>query len=355
MKVATIVGARPEFIQVGPFSRAVRSKHEELLVHTGQHYDADMSKVFFEELGLPQPGENLGVGGGSHGEQTGRMLEKLDALFQREAPDWVVVFGDTNSTIAGALAATKLHIPVGHIEAGLRSYDRRMPEEVNRVLVDHVSTLLFAPTPVAVRNLAQEGIEQGVHMVGDIRVDVVDEALAQARPRLAGLRDRAGLGADEPFAVATIHRASNTDDPARLKAVMDALGRVGLKVVLPVHPRLKARLSDAALSLPSRVCAVPPTTFYETIALLDGSKLVVTDSGGLQKEAYMVGRPTITLRDTTEWVETIDAGWNRLAEPAPDSFDPAVAAAMEAPPSERPPLYGTPGVGERIVRLLEDS
>lgn len=352
MKVLTVLGARPEFIQWAPVTRALRRRHQEVVVHTGQHFDPNMSDVFFQELDLPAPDHHLGVHGGAHGEQTGRMLIELEKVMQREAPDWVVLFGDTNSTLAAALCAAKQQRPVAHIEAGLRSYDRAMPEEVNRVLVDHVSTLLLCPTERAVSQLAAEGITLGVHLVGDVRVDLVPQVLKLARSKIGRLRKEAGIGESEPFVFSTIHRASNTDSSERLEKVLGALAQVPLPVVLPVHPRLKCRMKDFRLKFPGSVRAIDPVSFLETTALLDASKYVVTDSGGLQKEAYLLSKQTITLRDTTEWAETITAGYNRLTEPDSEPFLAALTAA-ERVVSRHPDLYGSPGVCERIALLLE--
>lgn len=352
MKILTVVGARPEFIQTAPVSRAIRARHQEVLVHTGQHYDDNMSAVFFEDLGIPKPEYHLGVSAGSHGKQTGATLEALENVMLEEKPDWVVVFGDTNSTVAAALAAAKLRIPLAHIEAGLRSFDRRMPEEVNRVVADHLSQVFFAPTKVAVENLAREGITTGVELVGDVRVDVVHQTLERARERQAEIRARASLGEDERFCLATLHRPSNTDDPERLAAVLDALGLIEFPVVLPVHPRLNKMMDQFGLAFPANVRKIAPAGFLDMMALLDACSLVVTDSGGLQKEAYMAARPAITLRDTTEWVETIEAGWNRLSEPDRESFSRALDQAMSASPAH-PDLYGSPGVCDRIVDCLE--
>jgi UDP-GlcNAc3NAcA epimerase len=310
-----------------------------------------MSAVFFEELDLPKPEMHLGVGGGSHAEQTGQMLIKLEAAMLAEKPDWVVVFGDTNSTISGALAAAKIHIPIAHIESGLRSYDRRMPEEVNRVLTDHLSALLLAPTAAAVENLRKEGITDGVRLVGDVRVDVMAHAVEKARPRAVRLLADFGLRSGEPFALATIHRASNTDDRSRLAAIVDAFNTLDLPVVLPVHPRLKKMLGEFGFRFGGNVRAAEPLGFLDMAALLESCALVITDSGGLQKEAYMLRRPCVTVRDTTEWIETVTSGWNRLTEP--DAFKAAVAAALRPPPAEHPDFYGAPGVGERIVDALE--
>ncbi len=351
MKIMNIVGARPEFIQTAPVTRAIRKRHTEILVHTGQHYDDNMSAVFFRDLGISAPEINIGVGGGSHASMTGQMLMKLEQAMQEHKPDWVLVFGDTNSTIAAALAAAKIHIPVAHIEAGLRSYDRKMPEEINRVMTDHLSTLLFPPTQVAVDNLKKEGITQGVHLVGDVRVDVVLDTVPRAKPRQADLFVQTELKAGEPFALATIHRASNTDDKQRLVDIISALNTLDLPVVLPVHPRLRKMMDEFGLSFSGNVRAIEPIGFLDMVALLDACTIVITDSGGLQKEAYMMKRPGVTVRDTTEWVETVTSGWNRLTEP--DAFKAAVAEALRPPPVEHPDFYGAPGVCERIVDALE--
>jgi len=355
MKVMTIVGARPEFIQTAPVSKAIRQRHTEILVHTGQHYDGNMSDVFFRDLDLPEPELNLGVGSGSHAQQTGQMMTRLEEAMEREKPDWVLVFGDTNSTIAGALTAAKLHIPVAHIEAGLRSYDRTMPEEVNRVLTDHISDLLFAPTQAAVDNLAREGITEGVRLVGDVRVDVLIGIVERARTQQARLFAQTGLSAGEPFVLATIHRASNTDDPARLKAIVEVMSTLELPVVLPVHPRLRKMMGEFELAFSGNVRGIDPLGFLDMVALLDACRMVITDSGGLQKEAYMLRRPCVTVRNTTEWVETVQSGWNRLCEPEPGAFKAAVAEALSSPPAEHPDFYGAPGVSERICDALEEG
>jgi UDP-N-acetylglucosamine 2-epimerase len=353
MKIMTIVGARPEFIQTAPVSKAIRRRYAEILVHTGQHYDDNMSDVFFQDLALPEPELNLGVGSGGHAEQTGQMMMRLEEAMLREKPDWVLVYGDTNSTIAGALTAAKLHIPVAHIEAGLRSYDRTMPEEVNRVLTDHLSTMLFAPTRVAVDNLAREGITEGVRLVGDVRVDVLLGIVDKARVRQSRLLADTRLAKGESFALATIHRASNTDDRARLKGIVEVMSTLEIPVVLPVHPRLRKMMGAFDFQFSGNVRAIEPLGFLDMVALLDACQLVITDSGGLQKEAYMLRRPCVTVRDTTEWVETVAAGWNRLCEPTPAEFKAAVTEARSTPPAEHPDFYGAPGVSERICDALE--
>lgn len=312
-KVVTVVGARPQFIKAAAVSRAFRDfpGMTEVMVHTGQHFDANMSDVFFNELGIPQPTHNLDVHGGGHGQMTGRMLEGIERVLLEEKPDWMLVYGDTNSTIAGALAAAKLHIPVAHVEAGLRSFNRRMPEEVNRVLTDHVSALLFCPTKAAVDNLAAEGIAEGVHQVGDVMYDATLDAIRRAMVE-STILDTLGLAAGS-YVLATIHRAENTDTPEHLGAVFDYLRAQagGLPVVLPLHPRTRSAAQRFGVSLDG-LRIIDPIGYLDMARLLDGTAMVLTDSGGVQKEAYFHRKPCVTLRDETEWVETVEAGWNRL-------------------------------------------
>lgn len=312
-KVLTVVGARPQFIKAAAVSRAFRDfpGMAEVMVHTGQHFDANMSDVFFRELGIPQPRHNLEVHGGGHGEMTGRMLEGIERVLLEEKPDWMLVYGDTNSTIAGALAAAKLHVPVAHVEAGLRSFNRRMPEEVNRVLTDHVSAQLFCPTKAAVDNLAAEGIVDGVHQVGDVMYDATLDAIRRAKVESTILET---LGAAPgSYVLATIHRAENTDTAEHLGAVFDYLRAQagGLPVILPLHPRTRGAAERFGLSLDG-LRVIDPVGYLDMARLLDGCVMVLTDSGGVQKEAYFHRKPCITLRDETEWVETVEAGWNRL-------------------------------------------
>lgn len=312
-KVLTVVGARPQFVKAAAVSRAMARLEgmREIMLHTGQHFDANMSDIFFEELGIPAPDYHLGTAGGSHGEMTGRMLAAIEAVLIEEKPDWVLVYGDTNSTLAGALAAAKLHIPVAHVEAGLRSFNRRMPEEINRVLTDHVSARLYCPTGAAMRNLADEGIRKGVLHVGDVMYDAAIDARQRAQSG-ADILARIGL---EPgrYSLATIHRAENTDDAARLRAVIGHLEQVAEErtVVLPLHPRTMQAVARFGISL-NRLKVIEPVGYLEMTALLAGCVDVHTDSGGVQKEAYFHGKPCVTLRDETEWVETVEAGWNRL-------------------------------------------
>jgi UDP-GlcNAc3NAcA epimerase len=311
--ILTVVGARPQLVKAAAVSRAIaaRSDLHEILVHTGQHFDAGMSDVFFAELGIPKPAHHLGIHGGGHGDMTGRMLTALERVMRAERPDCVLVYGDTNSTLAGALAAAKLNIPVAHVEAGLRSFNRRMPEEINRVVADRLSALLFCPTATAVTNLANEGITAGVHAVGDVMYDVTLHAGVAAREKSVIL-DRLKL-APKGYALATVHRAENTDDPEALATVLAYLREQARArpVVLPLHPRTRAAAAGAGLALDG-LLATEPLGFLDMHRLLAGAAAVFTDSGGLQKEAYFHRVPCVTLRNETEWVETIEAGWNRL-------------------------------------------
>lgn len=312
LRVLTVVGARPQFVKAAAVSRAIAAvgSIEEILVHTGQHYDANMSGVFFAELGIPEPTHRLDVHGGTHGDMTARMLMGLERLMLESQPGCVLVYGDTNSTLAGALAAAKLHLPIAHVEAGLRSYNRRMPEEINRVLTDHLSAMLFCPTHAAVENLAKEGIRAGVHHVGDV---MYDATLAAARAAAASrILESLGLQADGYF-VATVHRAENTDDPSRLRQIVGLLQEQarGCPVVLPLHPRTRMALDAHGISTTGlELCE--PLGYLDMTMLLVRSRGVFTDSGGVQKEAYFHRKPCVTLRDETEWIETVECGWNRL-------------------------------------------
>jgi UDP-GlcNAc3NAcA epimerase len=313
LKILTIVGARPQFIKSAAISRVLGRAEglAEIIVHTGQHFDPEMSAVFLRELEMPPPAYELGIHGGGHGDMTGRMLAALERVMQAERPDLVLIYGDTNSTLAGALAAAKLHLPIAHVEAGLRSFNRHMPEEINRVVADHLSDLLLAPTRTAVDNLACEGITDGVHRVGDVMYDVTLFAAAAARQKSTILA-RLGL-ADKAYALATVHRAENTDDAAALAAVLRFLREEArrMTVVLPLHPRTREAALRAGEDFKG-LRVVAPVGFLDMHRLLEGAALVMTDSGGLQKEAYFHRVPCITLRRETEWVETVEAGWNRL-------------------------------------------
>ncbi|MBN1661659.1 MAG: UDP-N-acetylglucosamine 2-epimerase (non-hydrolyzing) [Anaerolineae bacterium] len=358
MKIVSVVGARPQFVKAAPVSRQLRLAHREILVHTGQHYDANMSAVFFDELDIPPPDYHLGVGSGPHGAQTGAMIERIEQVLTTEVPDWVLVYGDTNSTLAGALAAAKLHVPVAHVEAGLRSYNRRMPEEINRLLADHVSSLLLCSSEVGVENLAAEGITNGVHVVGDVMADALQDAVRASNR--SNVLDRLGLGEGGYF-VATVHRAENTDDDARLRGIVEALIEVDRPVVFPLHPRTRTRLAELGRAVEerlagSRVQLVEPVGYLDMVTLERAARLILTDSGGVQKEAYWLGVPCVTLRDETEWVETVELGWNRLAGASTGRILDAVGSFASGPLNRaRPTLYGDGAAAGRIVRILESG
>ena len=349
MKIVSIVGARPQFIKAAAVSRLLRQQHTEILVHTGQHYDANMSAVFFDELGIPEPEINLKIGSGRHGAQTGAMLTAIEAVLLQEKPDWVLIYGDTNSTLAGALAAAKLHIPVAHVEAGLRSFNRKMPEEVNRVLADHISALLLCSSQTAVDNLAAEGITQGVHLVGDVMLDAQNFAVKQAENRstiLAQLNLQPG-----EFMLATVHRAENTDDEARLRGIFNAFEALKTPIVLPLHPRTAKMLE--VFNLKSKIKnlkLIEPVGYLDMVMLEKSAQMILTDSGGIQKEAYWLGVPCITLRNETEWPETVEAGWNVIV--GADERRIVEAARGFVRPKARPSLYGDGSAGRRVVRLL---
>jgi UDP-N-acetylglucosamine 2-epimerase len=337
MKLVSIVGARPQFIKAAAVSRELRAQHTEILVHTGQHYDYQMSGVFFDGLDIPAPDVNLGVGSGSHGAQTGAMLQGIEELLLRERPDCVVVYGDTNSTLAGALAASKLSIPVAHIEAGLRSFNRRMPEEINRVVVDHLSDLLLCPSDTAAGHLANEGITTHVRVVGDVMLDVLNWAKERVDGNPPAALQRLGLTKGSHL-LATVHRSENTDDVSRLSHILSAFNAIEERVVFPVHPRTRKAIAEMDGRVEAHVQLIDPVGYLEMVALTDSARLVLTDSGGLQKEAYWLGVPCVTLRDETEWVETVEAGWNTLAGADSTSILDAVRSCNQ--PSVHPSLYG---------------
>jgi UDP-N-acetylglucosamine 2-epimerase len=345
--VLTVVGARPQFVKAAPLCRALRRKVRDVLVHTGQHYDPEMSQSFFDELGISDPEYHLAVGSGSHGRMTGRMLETLERVMVEVRPDLVLVLGDTNSTLAGALAAAKLGIPVGHVEAGLRSFDARMPEEINRRLADHLSTLLFCPTSTAVENLRREGIRRGVHLVGDVMMDAVLQNLARAR-RATSHERKPGA-----YYLATLHRQETVEDPARLAAVVEALDRLPRPTLFPLHPRTRRRLASLGFRARGSLRLMAPQPYLAMLRLLEGARIVLTDSGGIQKEAYILGTPCLTLRDSTEWPETLRAGANRLV-----GVDPArILRAVRRVEAHRPrwragSVYGHGAASEAIARIV---
>ena len=350
MKLVTVIGNRPQFIKAAAVSGPLRAAHEELLVHTGQHYDDELSTIFIEELGVPRPEIQLEISGGSNSEQTARMIAALAPLLAEQQPDAVLVYGDTNSTLAGALTAAQANIPVVHVEAGMRSFDRTMPEELNRILTDHCSELLLCPSQVALANLQNEGLGTRALLVGDVMVDVAELMRPRAAANLAAL-DLAGVAAGE-YLLATAHRAANVDDPARLASLVELLLAVPGPVVLPLHPRTRSRLETAGL-LPALeaggVRILPPLGYLDFTALLLNARAVLTDSGGAKKEAYLAGVQCVTMRDTTEWTETVHSGWNSLVD-----LDAAAAiAALElAPSGERPDCYGDGHAADAVVAAI---
>jgi UDP-GlcNAc3NAcA epimerase len=351
MRVLTVIGNRPQFVKAAAVSFRLREAAEEVLVHTGQHHDAELSQVFFDELELPRPEHRLDLGGGSNTEQTGRMLGALEPLLAAERPDVVLVYGDTNSTLAGALAAAQMRIPVAHVEAGMRSFDRSMPEELNRVLADHASDLLLCSSAAPAEHLRHEGVSGEIVVVGDVMVDVAQLLAPRARERTSVL-DACEV---EPggYLLVTAHRAGTVDDPARLERLVALLTGLPDPVVLPLHPRTRARLEAAGLlhelEAAPGVRLVPPLGYLDFTALLLHARAVLTDSGGVQKEAYLAGVPCVTLRDRTEWAETVQAGWNVLVGLDAEA---ARAALERGRPVEHPPLYGDGRAGERVVQAL---
>lgn len=350
MKILTVVGARPQFIKAAPVSKALREVGiEEFLLHTGQHYDHQMSQIFFDEMGIPRPDANLEVGSGSHGWQTGQMLTGIEEVLLKEKPDWVLVYGDTNSTLAGALAAVKLRIPVAHVEAGLRSFNREMPEEHNRVLTDHCADLLFCPTQTAVDNLAKEGVTAGVHRVGDTMYDAVLQFAEVARQRSTILHD---LNLEpKSYLLATVHRPYNTDNPENLRNILSAFLEINEPIIFPVHPRTRKALERSTFNVqPSNIRLIEPAGYLDMLALEQNARLIMTDSGGMQKEAYFFGVPCITLRPETEWVETVEAGWNAIVEANKEKI---VEKVCNFKPAAQPPrVFGDGNAAYQIASLL---
>jgi UDP-N-acetylglucosamine 2-epimerase len=353
MKIITVIGNRPQFVKAAAVSRLLREDHDEVLVHTGQHHDDELSAIFFEELQVPRPERQLHIAGGTNTDQTARMLAEIGPLLAAEQPDVVLVYGDTNSTVAGGLAAAQANIPVVHVEAGMRSFDRRMPEELNRVLTDHLSELLLVPSQTALENLERESVAGRVVLVGDVMVDVSMMFQPRAKEDQRPLRD-AGVTPGE-FIIATSHRAGNVDVPERLRKLVDILLALEEPVVLPLHPRTGARLDAAGwldeLQAADHVRLAPPLGYMAFTSLLTNARRVLTDSGGVQKEAYFAGVPCVTMRDTTEWVETVDVGWNVLVDL---DLPSTLSALAEAPPEARPELYGDGRAGDRVVAAIDD-
>jgi UDP-GlcNAc3NAcA epimerase len=347
MKIVSVVGARPQFVKLAPLSRRLREQHEEIIVHTGQHYSEVMSDRLFADLGIPQPDVNLEVGSASHGAQTGAILSALEAVLMERRPDAVIVFGDTNSTLAGALAAAKLGVPSIHVEAGLRSFNRSMPEEINRVVADHTSDHLFAPTQTAVENLAREGLAERTYLTGDIMVDALEQNRRRAG-ELSRVREVFGLDPGQ-YLLLTLHRPYNVDDPAFLLRLLSRIGSLGYPVMFPVHPRTQAVIERHRVELPASVRLMPPQGYLDFLELQAKAYRILTDSGGVQKEAYLLGVPCITLRPETEWVETVEQGWNLLLDPRADDFVARIDGFH--PDGSRSPVFGA-NVAECMAEFI---
>lgn len=353
MKILTVVGARPQFIKASMFSKAIKSnsKMEEIIVHTGQHYDDNMSTVFFKQLNLPKADYYLGVGSGSHGKQTAKMLVELENVMLSVKPDIVLVYGDTNSTLAGSLVASKLHIPIAHVESGLRSFNKKMPEEINRTVTDHLSDWLFCPSQAAVENLTKEGIVKGVYLSGDIMYDSVLHFKPLALQQSTILQELSLTKSN--YYLATVHRAENTDHPERLKSIFEALQQLKMNVVLPLHPRTKSKINQFKLTdliSSPHIKIVEPLNYFDMLSLSSQANLILTDSGGLQKEAYMLKIPCITLRDETEWIETVQSGWNHLVGANTQQIINTLNKIQI--PNQSPPLFGDGKTAQRISETL---
>lgn len=363
MKIITIIGARPQFIKAAPFSEIFRKENEEILVHTGQHYDANMSDVFFEELGIPQPDYNLEVGSGNHGEQTGKMLQKIEEVIIKENPDGLLVYGDTNSTLAGALAASKLNIPVYHVEAGLRSYNKLMPEEQNRILTDHISDLLLCPTQTAINNLKREGITCGIINTGDIMYDAVLRNIDIAKKRYT---DDAWIDEikktsskileleNNEYYLSTIHRAENTDNIKKLTSIFKTFEKLDKPVILPIHPRTKKKIDELNIQF-KNIIIINPVGYLLMLYLINNAYMVITDSGGLQKEAYFLKTPCTTLRDQTEWIETLENQWNVLSEIDEDEMIEHITRDLTCLDYDQPQSFGDGKAAEQICKSIISS
>lgn len=348
LKIITILGARPQFIKAAAVSNKFKTHFNQILVHTGQHYDLNMSDVFFEELEIPKPKYHLNVGSGSHGLMTGTMLIEIEKVLLEEKPDFVMVYGDTNSTLAGSLAASKLHIPVIHTEAGLRSFNMKMAEEQNRILTDHISSIRFVPTKTGVHNLMHEGIVDGVHLVGDVMYDGILH-FAEVAVSKSKILNQLNLKKGS-YVLCTIHRAENTDDSVRLKSIVSALNNCSERVVLPIHPRTRMAISKYGIELSDNIFCIDPVGYLDMVSLETSAKKIVTDSGGIQKEAFFLGVPCITLREETEWVETVENGWNILVGSSEDKITEAIKTFY--PTQERRDYFGSGDAVDRMVDFI---
>jgi len=348
LRIVQIVGARPQFVKLAPLSREIRKRFSEIIIHSGQHYDIEMNEVFFRDMDIPAPDYNLDVGSGSQAKQTGLILAKLGDILENERPDLVIVYGDTNTTLAGALAAVKLHISTAHVEAGLRSFNRSMPEEINRIVSDHVCDLLFVPTPAAVENARREGLADKCLMVGDIMVDSVRYGLEKAKAKIKTLSDLSL----EPmgYALLTLHRPYNVDDPQHLRLILDGLDALDTPIVFPVHPRTRNIIKTHISKSYNNIRYIQPQAYLDFICLMSHASRILTDSGGIQKEAYILRKPCITLRYETEWVETVQSGWNLLLPPNSAGFPDAITTFT--PPVEHPPIFGE-DVAQKICNAVE--
>lgn len=349
-KIITILGARPQFIKAAAVSAHFKDHFNEILVHTGQHYDSNMSDVFFEELSIPKPKYHLNVGSGSHGAMTGAMLIEIEKVLEAEQPDFVLVYGDTNSTLAGALAASKMLIPVIHVEAGLRSFNKAMPEEQNRILTDHISDLLFVPTQTAVNHLKTEGITKGIHLVGDVMYDGILHFTKIAEEK-SSILEKLDLP-ERSYLLCTIHSAENTNDINRLRCIFEALSESGETIVLPLHPRTLKYVKEYGINLGVNIRIIEPIGYLDMVLLESKAKKIVTDSGGIQKEAFFLGIPCITMRDETEWVETVENGWNVLV--GADKARIKEAILNFHPTEERKEYFGTGNASIQMVNLIKE-
>lgn len=347
MKIVQIVGARPQFVKLGPLSRVIRRDHQEVIIHSGQHYDVQMNEVFFRDMEIPNPDYNLNIGSGSQGIQTADILAAIEPILIKEKPDIVIVYGDTNTTLAGALAAAKLGIKTVHVEACLRSFNRSMPEEINRIVADHVSDVLLAPTRMAVMNAASEGLSDKCYLVGDIMVDSLNFGIEKARGVSGVLEELKLSGVD--YSVLTLHRPYNVDDPANLKHILSGLDKLGRLIIFPVHPRTRKVVSGIAGSDFRNIRYIEPLAYLDFLMLMQSSQTILSDSGGIQKEAYIMNKPCVTLRYETEWVETVESGWNMLLPVNSSSFPSAIEGFC--PPADHPDIFGK-DVAEQMARVI---